>query len=166
MNYFSYTTLCLGLIICNISPIIAQTDSGKTIIDPHQEYWDMIAKIPYPKLNNKELKQLIERYIVNPIKKSDQSVYFDDFRCKYHNRDKKRTLNLNKANNILLGTLNLIKENDEALTFEFKILFTIFLVYSDHYEWNVSLIYAKKNEEDVWIRLHEFVQQFLVNSEQ
>jgi len=149
----------MGLIICNISPIIAQLDSVKQIIDPHQEYRDRVAKIPYPKLNKKELKQLIERYLVNPIKKGNESVEFANFRCEYHNLDKKRTLKLNKPNNIILGTLYLIKENGETLTFEFKILINVFLVYSDHYEWKVSRIHVKNNEEDVWIRLNEFVQQ-------
>jgi hypothetical protein len=155
------TVFILGPIICSISPTIAQTDSVKKNIDPHQEYWDRVAKIPYPKLNKKELIQLIERYIVNPFKKETESVEGENFRCKYHNLDKKRKLKLNKANNIILGTLDLIKENGETLTFEFKILINVFLVYGDHYEWKVSRILAKKNkeEEEEWIRLHDFVQQ-------
>jgi len=149
----------MGLIICNISPIIAQPDSVNKIIDPHQEYWDRVAKIPYPKLNKKELKQLIERYLVNPIKKGTQSVEFTNFKCKYHNLDKKRTIKLNKDNNFILGTLHLVKENGETLTFEFKILIHIVLIYSDHYEMRVSRIHAKNNEEDIWIRLYDFIQK-------
>ncbi len=159
MKYYLYITLCLGLVSFNISPIIAQTDSTKSTIDPHQEYWDRIAKIPYPKLNKKDLHSLTKTHIVDPINKWKEGEIFIDFKCKYHNLTKRRSTTLKSKNNSIEGTLELTKENGETLTFDFQVLMSVFLVYSDHYEWRVHRVHAKKNKEDQWIRLHEFVKQ-------
>ncbi len=160
MNHFIYIILYIGLSICNTTTVIAQTDTINKNIDSHQKYLDMIAKIPYPKLNKKELKQFIERYLVIPIKNANEKIEFGNFSCKYHNLNHKKRLKLNKANNILLGTLFLKKENGETLTFEFKILIHVFLVFGNHYEWKISRIYVKNNEENEWLRLNHFLQQF------
>jgi hypothetical protein len=51
------------------------------------------------------------------------------------------------------------KENGETLAFDFQLLMSVFLVYSDHYEWRVYRIHAKKNKEEQWVRLYDFVSQ-------
>jgi len=159
MNWFLYATLSLVLISFNIQPILPQTDSTKSTIDPHQEYWDGIAKIPYPKLNKKDLHHLTSTYVVGTINKWIEGEAFNDFKCKYHNLTKRRSTTLKNTNNNIEGTLELTKENGETLTFDFQVLMSVFLVYSDHYEWKVHRIHAKNKKEDEWMRLHEFVQQ-------
>ena len=51
------------------------------------------------------------------------------------------------------------KENGETLAFDFQLLMSVFLVYSDHYGWRVYAINAKKNKDDQWGRLYDFAKQ-------
>ena len=153
--------LSLGVLNCNISPaIIAQTDPSKNSSNTDEDqYLKSIARLPYPKLNKKDLHHLTSTYVVNPINKRLEGETFKDFKCKYHNLTKRRRTTLKSNNNSIEGTLELTKENGETLTFDFQVLMSVFIVYSDHYEWKVYRVHAKKNKEDPWIRLHEFVQQ-------
>ena len=160
MNWFLHAFLSLAIVSYTNIPILAQTNSSKnSFVTDQDQYWKSIAKLPYPKLNKKDLHSLTKIYIVDPLNKRIEGEAYNDFKCKYHNLTKRKRTTLKSTNNSIEGTLELTKENGETLTFDFQVLMSVFLVYSDHYEWKVYRVHAKKNKEDQWIRLHEFVQQ-------
>lgn len=159
MRYFLHIVLFFFL-YGSITPLaLAQKSKDKGLKTDEDEYWKSIARIPYPKLNKKELHQFTSTYVVNPLNKWKEGEGFNDFKCKYHNLTKRRSTTLNNANNSIEGTIELTKENGEILTFDFQVLTSVFLVYSDHYEFRVHLVQAKINKEDQWVRLYDFVSQ-------
>ena len=160
MNCFMHALLALAIVSFTNIPILAQNDASRTSLDKDQEkYWKSIAKLPYPKLNKKELHQVTKTYIVNPLNKWKEGEGFNDFKCKYHNLTKRRSTTLKSTNNSIEATIELTKENGETLTFDFQLLTSVFLVYSDHYEFRVYAINAKKNKDDQWGRLYDFAKQ-------
>jgi len=152
MNYFIKIILFLGSTICNTSFITAQTDSVSKINTQPQRNSNRVAKSKrnYDKLSKKKLNQLIEIHLVNPIIKETDSniVRFTKFKYQYHNLDKKRKIKIKKGDNILLGTVYLIKINGEIRSVEFKLSIMVSDIYNSYFEWWVRSVSIKKNDDD------------------
>ena len=159
MRYFLHIALFFFLYGSMTPLALAQKSKDKGFKTDEDEYWKSIARIPYPKLNKKDLHSLSKIYIVDPINKWKEGDAFIDFKYKYHNLTRRRSTTLKSTNNSIEGTIEMTKENGETLAFDFQLLMSVFLVYSDHYEWRVYAINSKKNKDDQWGRLYDFAKQ-------
>jgi len=91
MCYFLHIALFIFLNTSIIPPALAQKSKDKGLKTDEDEYWKSIAKIPYPKLNKKDLHSLSKIYIVDPLNKWKEGDAFIDFKYKYHNLTRRRS---------------------------------------------------------------------------
>lgn len=141
-------TLFFGFTICYTSFITGQTGSKLKINNQSRRNSNRVAKSKrnYDKLSQKKLNQLVEIHLVKPMVEATDRVRIKKFKCQYHNLDKKRKLTIKKGDNILLGTVDLIKTNGEISSIEFKLSIMVSDIYDSYFEWWVHGISITKND--------------------
>ena len=146
--------LFVGLIFMS-SFLMAQKDSSKTKSSWEEEYSERISKIPPLTFKKKDLKTMVDFYIIRYIE--EDSIKLKD-KVKYHfdfpSGDKKFVYY--DSNGKITGYIKFEVLDGKSYLMYFKCYLTSFLVYSDHFEYQVTNIEVKDKLNKNWENLAIF----------
>ncbi len=144
----------VGLIFIS-SFVMAQKDSSKKMSPSEKEYLKRISKIPPLTFKKKDLKTLVDFYIIRYIE--DDSLKLND-KVKYHFDfpSLRKKIVYYESNGKITGYIKFEVLDGKSYLMYFKCYLTTFLVYSDHYEYKVKKIEVKDKLNKNWENLAIF----------